>query len=194
MINEIFAIDRNDCFGNNNDLAWHYKEDLQYFKEKTLDKTCVMGEETFKSILSRNGKPLPRRTSVGIDYNRVNMLMAVLEKRAGLMLAGSDAYVNVAGGMKINEPAIDLGIVMALVSSFRNKPINYNTIIFGEVGLSGEVRGVSMAERRIKEAAKMGFTSCVIPQINCEGISIPEGMEVIGVTSVSEALSKAFAC
>lgn len=147
-----------------------------------------------QALVSDSNFNLPRRTSVGIDYNRVNMLMAVLEKRAGLMLAGSDAYVNVAGGIKINEPAIDLGIVMALVSSFRNKPINYNTIIFGEVGLSGEVRGVSMAERRIKEAAKMGFTSCVIPQINCEGISIPEGMEVIGVTSVSEALSKAFAC
>lgn len=147
-----------------------------------------------QALVSDSNFNLPRRTSVGIDYNRVNMLMAVLEKRAGLMLAGSDAYVNVAGGIKINEPAIDLGIVMALVSSFRNNPINYNTIIFGEVGLSGEVRGVSMAERRIKEAAKMGFTSCVIPQINCEGISIPEGMEVIGVTSVSEALSKAFAC
>ncbi len=147
-----------------------------------------------QALVSDSNFNLPRRTSVGIDYNRVNMLMAVLEKRAGLMLAGSDAYVNVAGGIKINEPAIDLGIVMALVSSFRNKPINYNTIIFGEVGLSGEVRGVSMAERRIKEAAKMGFTSCVIPQINCEGINIPDGMEVIGVSSVSEALSKAFAC
>ncbi len=147
-----------------------------------------------QALVSDSNFNLPRRTSVGIDYNRVNMLMAVLEKRAGLMLAGSDAYVNVAGGIKINEPAIDLGIVMALVSSFRNKPINYNTIIFGEVGLSGEVRGVSMAERRIKEATKMGFTSCVIPQINCEGINIPDGMEVIGVSSVSEALSKAFAC
>lgn len=147
-----------------------------------------------QALVSDSNFNLPRRTSVGIDYNRVNMLMAVLEKRAGLMLAGSDAYVNVAGGIKINEPAIDLGIVMALVSSFRNNPINYNTIIFGEVGLSGEVRGVSMAERRIKEAAKMGFTSCVIPQINCEGINIPDGMEVIGVSSVSEALSKVCAC
>ncbi len=147
-----------------------------------------------QALVSDSNFNLPRRTSVGIDYNRVNMLMAVLEKRAGLMLAGSDAYVNVAGGIKINEPAIDLGIVMALVSSFRNIPINYNTIIFGEIGLSGEVRGISMAERRIKEAAKMGFSTCIIPSINCEGISIPKGMEVNGVNTVNEAITKVFAC
>ena len=114
-----------------------------------------------QALVSGSNFNLPRRTSVGIDYNRVNMLMAVLEKRAGLMLSGSDAYVNLAGGIKLNEPAIDLGVVMALVSSFRNIPVDSQTIIFGEVGLSGEVRGVSMAAQRVKEAAKMGFCTCI---------------------------------
>lgn len=141
-----------------------------------------------QALVSASSFNLPRRTSVGVDYNRVNMLMAVLEKRAGLMLSGSDAYVNIAGGIKINEPAIDLGIIMALVSSFRNTLVDHNTIIFGEVGLSGEVRGVSMAAHRVKEAAKMGFTTCMLPKINCEGIEIPEGMKLIGVSNVNDAL------
>lgn len=141
-----------------------------------------------QALVSASSFNLPRRTSVGVDYNRVNMLMAVLEKRAGLMLSGSDAYVNIAGGIKINEPAIDLGIIMALVSSFRNTLVDHNTIIFGEVGLSGEVRGVSMAAHRVKEAAKMGFTTCMLPKINCEGIEIPKGMKLIGVSNVNDAL------
>ena len=141
-----------------------------------------------QALVSASSFNLPRRTSVGVDYNRVNMLMAVLEKRAGLMLSGSDAYVNIAGGIKINEPAIDLGIIMALVSSFRNILVDHNTIIFGEVGLSGEVRGVSMAAHRVKEAAKMGFTTCMLPKINCEGIEIPKGMKLIGVSNVNDAL------
>lgn len=132
---------------------------------------------------------LPRRTSVGIDYNRVNLLMAVLEKRAGLMLAGSDAYVNLAGGMKLSEPAIDLGVIMALVSSFKNVPIDAHTIIFGEVGLAGEVRGVTMVAQRVKEAAKLGFTTCILPQINCEGLGKIEGMKLIGVKNISEVIT-----
>lgn len=142
-----------------------------------------------QALVCQSNFNLPRRTSVGIDYNRVNLLMAVLEKRAGLMLAGNDAYVNLAGGMRLNEPAIDLGIVMALVSSFRNVAIDPHTIIFGEVGLAGEVRGVSMAAQRVKEAAKLGFTTCVIPKINCEGMDKIDGMKVIGVSNISEALS-----
>lgn len=141
-----------------------------------------------QALVSGSNFNLPRRTSVGMDYNRVNMLMAVLEKRAGLMLSGSDAYVNLAGGIKLSEPAIDLGVIMALVSSFRNIPVDSQTIIFGEVGLSGEVRGVSMAAQRVKEAAKMGFTTCILPSINCEGIDAPKGMKLIGVRNVSEAL------
>lgn len=141
-----------------------------------------------QALVSGSNFNLPRRTSVGIDYNRVNMLMAVLEKRAGLMLSGSDAYVNLAGGIKINEPAVDLAIVMALVSSFRNVPVDFHTIIFGEVGLSGEVRGVSMVAQRVKEAAKLGFTTCILPKSNLEGISADTGIKLIGVKNVNEAL------
>ncbi|MBE5925068.1 MAG: DNA repair protein RadA [Lachnospiraceae bacterium] len=141
-----------------------------------------------QALVSGTSFNLPRRTSVGIDYNRVNMLMAVLEKRAGLMLSGSDAYVNLAGGIKLNEPAIDLGIVMAIVSSFKNIPIDPHTIIFGEVGLSGEVRGVSMAAQRVKEASKMGFKTCIMPKSNIEGIDAPKGMNLLGVANVNEAI------
>lgn len=142
-----------------------------------------------QALVCQTNFNLPRRTSVGIDYNRVNLLMAVLEKRAGLMLSGSDAYVNLAGGMRLNEPAIDLGIIVALVSSFKNVPVDPHMIIFGEVGLAGEVRGVSMAPQRVKEAAKLGFTSCILPQINCEGMNQIEGMKLHGVKNILEVLS-----
>lgn len=142
-----------------------------------------------QALVCQSNFNLPRRTSVGIDYNRVNLLMAVLEKRAGLMLAGNDAYVNLAGGMRLNEPAIDLGIIVALVSSFKNIPVDAHTIIFGEVGLAGEVRGVSMAAQRVKEAAKMGFTTCILPKINCEGMEQVKGMKLVGVQNISEVLS-----
>lgn len=142
-----------------------------------------------QALVCQSNFNLPRRTSVGIDYNRVNLLMAVLEKRAGLMLAGNDAYVNLAGGMRLNEPAIDLGVIVALVSSFKNVPVDAHTIIFGEVGLAGEVRGVSMAGQRVKEAAKMGFTTCILPKINCEGMEGIKGMKLVGVQSISEVLS-----
>lgn len=142
-----------------------------------------------QALVCQTNFNLPRRTTVGIDYNRVNLLMAVLEKRAGLMLAGNDAYVNLAGGIKLNEPAIDLGVVIALVSSFKNTSIDANTIIFGEVGLSGEIRGVSMASQRVKEAAKLGFAKCIMPKINCEGMEDIKGMTLIGVSNIVEVLS-----
>lgn len=142
-----------------------------------------------QALVCQSNFNLPRRTSVGIDYNRVNLLMAVLEKRAGMMLAGNDAYVNLAGGMRIGEPAIDLGIVVALVSSFKNVAVDANTIIFGEVGLAGEVRGVSMAANRVKEAAKMGFSTCILPKTNCENINKVPGMKLIGVQNISEVIS-----
>lgn len=141
-----------------------------------------------QALVCQSNFNLPRRTSVGIDYNRVNLLMAVLEKRAGMMLAGNDAYVNLAGGMKLNEPAIDLGIIAALVSSFKNVPVDSHTIIFGEVGLAGEVRGVSMASQRVKEAAKLGFTTCIMPKINCDGIEQVAGLKLIGVQSITEVI------
>ncbi len=131
---------------------------------------------------------MPRRTAAGTDYNRVNLLMAVLEKRAGLHLSNSDAYVNIAGGIKMNEPAIDLGIVMAIVSSYKNKPIDEKTIVFGEVGLSGEVRAVSMPEQRAAEAKKLGFETCIIPEVSMELVKNIKGIRIIGVKNIGEAM------
>ena len=131
---------------------------------------------------------IPRRQATGTDFNRVNLLMAVLEKRAGLQLSGCDAYVNLAGGIKIMEPAIDLGIVMAVVSSFKNRAVDDKMIVFGEVGLSGEVRAVSMAEQRVLEAKKLGFHSCVVPAVCLKGIKNREGIKIIGVKSVRDAI------
>lgn len=132
----------------------------------------------------------PRRTATGTDYNRVNLLMAVLEKRLGMRLSECDAYVNIAGGIRMNEPAIDLGIVLAIISSKLDKPIDDKTICFGEVGLSGEVRGVSMAEQRVQEAKKLGFERCILPNV-CKNSFLRkiEGIELIGVTNVKEAMN-----
>ena len=135
----------------------------------------------------------PRRQATGTDFNRLNLLMAVLEKRLCLQMSNCDAYVNIAGGMKITEPAIDLGIAMAVVSSFKNRPIDEKTIVFGEIGLSGEVRAVNMAEQRIMEAKKLGFTTCVMPAVCLGQLSdkkkiMAEGMELIGVRSVQDAI------
>ena len=131
---------------------------------------------------------MPRRTAAGTDYNRVNLLMAVLEKRAGLQLSNFDAYVNIAGGVKMNEPAIDLGIVMALVSSYKNKPVDEKTIVFGEVGLSGEVRAVNMPEQRVAEAKKLGFKTCIIPEVCKDMVKGLTGIQVIGVKNIKEAI------
>ena len=131
---------------------------------------------------------LPRRQAVGTDTNRVNLLMAVLEKRVGMSLANCDAYVNLAGGIKVSEPAIDLGIVMAIASSFKNRAIPDGMLAFGEVGLSGEVRSVSMAQTRVKEAAKLGFHTCIVPAVCVQAIGQVPGMKIIGVSSVSEAI------
>lgn len=145
-----------------------------------------------QALVSQTSFNLPRRTTVGLDFNRVNLLMAVLEKRAGLSLGGCDAYVNVAGGMRMGEPAIDLGIVMAIASSYKNRALDAKTIIFGEVGLTGEVRGVSMPLQRVKEAEKLGFQTCVLPMGNLEQIQKMKNdigdIRLIGVSNVSQAL------
>ena len=141
-----------------------------------------------QALVCQTNFNLPRRTSVGIDYNRVNILMAVLEKREGLMMAGSDAYVNLAGGMKVGEPALDLGIIAALISSFKNVAIDAHTVIFGEVGLTGEIRGVTMAEQRVREAAKMGFSVCILPKSNADMIKKMPEMKIIGVSKLSEVV------
>ena len=142
-----------------------------------------------QALVTRTNFGLPRRTSVGIDYNRVNLLMAVLEKRAGLHLGDWDAYVNLAGGMKLGEPAIDLGIVMAIASSYKNKVVDPELLIFGEVGLSGEIRGVSMAEQRVREAEKLGFTACLMPKANLEGIQGKYQIRLIGVANIKEGMN-----
>jgi DNA repair protein RadA/Sms len=141
-----------------------------------------------QALVCQTSFNIPRRTTVGLDYNRVNLLLAVLEKRAGLILAGCDAYVNIAGGMRLDDPAADLGIIYALVSSFKNRPFDEHTLTFGEVGLSGEVRGVSSADQRVKEAVKMGFKTCIVPQTNYDAVKDIEGIHVIGVSNINQAL------
>ena len=130
----------------------------------------------------------PRRTATGTDFNRVNLLLAVLEKRLGIQLSDCDAYVNIAGGIRMNEPAIDLGIVLAIISSKLDLTIDEKTICFGEVGLSGEVRGVTMAEQRVAEAAKLGFKRCILPSVCLGAAKGVKGIELVGVSNVREAL------
>ena len=142
-----------------------------------------------QALVNKTAFGMPRRTAAGADYNRVNLLLAVLEKRCHLPMSEYDAYVNIAGGMKMTEPAIDLAIIMAIVSSYRDMPIDEHTVFFGEVGLSGEVRAVSMAENRIKEAAKLGFTKAVVPKTTLSRIGKADGIEVIGVATIGEALN-----
>ena len=132
---------------------------------------------------------MPRRTAAGTDYNRVNLLMAVLEKRVGMHLSGCDAYVNVAGGLKVNEPALDLGIVLAIVSSYKNREIDSKTIIFGEVGLAGEVRAVSQAQQRVTEAIKLGFKTCILPEVCLNNVLKTDKIKLIGVCNLSEAMN-----
>ena len=141
-----------------------------------------------QALISPTSFQMPRRTAVGIDYNRVNLLMAVLEKRVGLQLGGCDAYVNLAGGMRLVEPAIDLGIILAIASSYKNIPLPEDTIIFGEVGPVGEVRRVSQGDQRIKEAEKLGFKTCILPKANVDSLKIRTNMRLLGVANVREAL------
>lgn len=142
-----------------------------------------------QALVSGTNYNMPRRTAVGVDINRTNMLLAVIEKRANLILSGCDVYVNIAGGMKLNETAVDLGIVMAIVSSYKNRALNEKTLVFGEVGLTGEVRAVNMVEQRMKEAEKMGFDTIILPQANLNHIEGKKGIKLIGVSSVKEALN-----
>ncbi|MBE0502229.1 MAG: DNA repair protein RadA, partial [Desulfuromonadales bacterium] len=134
----------------------------------------------------------PRRTTMGLDHNRASLLVAVLEKRVGLSLLALDIFLNVAGGVKLVEPAIDLGVVAALASSHLNRVVPARTVLFGEVGLTGEVRAVSQPELRVKEAARLGFTRCFLPQGNLKGMQKPSGIELIGVKNVSEVLDGLF--
>lgn len=141
-----------------------------------------------QALVCHSAFGMPRRTAAGVDYNRVNLLMAVLEKTVGVKLADQDAYINIAGGMKISEPAVDLGLVLSIISSFRNRPIAEDVICFGEVGLSGEVRSVNMVEQRIAEARKLGFKQCILPKVCMKNIQQVDGIQLKGVENVREAL------
>ncbi len=140
-----------------------------------------------QALISHTNFGMPRRTAVGTDYNRVNLLMAVIEKRIGIQMGDYDAYVNIAGGMKINEPALDLALVMALLSSFKNRVIDSDTIVFGEVGLAGEIRAVSQAEQRVLEAKKLGFKKCILPAVSVKSLKEVTGIELVGVNNIKEA-------
>ena len=141
-----------------------------------------------QALVTATNFGMARRTANGVDYNRINILLAILEKRCGFAMSRYDAYVNIAGGMKMNEPALDLAVVMALVSSFKNREVDPGMLIFGEVGLSGEVRGVSQAAQRVSEAIKMGFTSCLLPKSNLEKLKDEKRIRLIGVENVREAI------
>jgi len=146
----------------------------------------------FQALVSPATFGVPRRTSIGVDYNRVNLLIAVLEKKAGLHLLGMDVFVNVVGGLKITEPAADLAIVTALSSSLKDQAIDPHTIVFGEIGLSGEIRAVSQAELRLKEAQKIAFRRAIIPKANAERLRGELSMEIIGVKEINEAMEYLF--
>lgn len=141
-----------------------------------------------QALVAETNFSMPRRTAAGTDYNRVNLLMAVLEKRCRYEMSRLDAYVNIAGGMRMNEPALDLAIVMALMSSYKDRPVDPGMLIFGEVGLSGEVRAVSQADKRAAEAARMGFTACVLPKVCLDKMKPVKGLRMIGVSNVREAI------
>lgn len=133
----------------------------------------------------------PRRQATGTDYNRMNLLMAVLEKRLGMQLGSCDAYVNVAGGMRIEEPALDLGIAIALASSFKNRPVDEHIVVFGEIGLSGELRAVSQAMQRVSEAKRLGFEICILPRDNAaklRGTATADGIKLLGAANVADAI------
>ena len=135
---------------------------------------------------------MPRRTTIGVDHNRVALLAAVMDKMCGFRLSGHDIFINVAGGMKVDEPAVDLGIVASMASSFLDKPIDKGTVVFGEVGLAGEVRGISQMDIRIKEAARMGFVRCIIPQTSSQNGFAEKKMECIKVNSLKKLLECLF--
>ncbi len=141
-----------------------------------------------QALVSQTNFGMPRRTSIGVDFNRVNLLIAVLEKRAGLHLGGMDIFINIVGGLKIIEPAVDLGIIATIASSGREKPIGPGICVFGEVGLSGEIRAVAQAETRLKEAAKIGFERAVIPAGNAEKMKGKQEIDIIGVRNCDEFL------
>ena len=142
-----------------------------------------------QALLAPTAFGMPRRTGIGVDYNRMALLMAVLEKRAGLHISNYDAYINVVSGIKIDEPAVDLGIALAIASNFKNVPLPKDLVVVGEIGLTGEIRSVNSLEKRVKEAEKMGFKTFVVPESGKKQIKYKTtSINVIGVKTISEAL------
>jgi DNA repair protein RadA/Sms len=158
---------------------------------------CIEGSRPIlvevQALVSTSAFGNARRTASGLDHNRLSLLLAVLEKRAGLNLMAEDVFVNVAGGMVVDEPAADLSVIAAVASSVRNRPIRAGTAVFGEVGLAGEIRAISQASLRVREAAQMGFARCVLPDHNCAPAEVPSGCELVGVRTVGEALDELMA-
>jgi DNA repair protein RadA/Sms len=158
---------------------------------------CIEGSRPIlvevQALVSTSAFGNARRTASGLDHNRLSLLLAVLEKRAGLNLMAEDVFVNIAGGMTVDEPAADLGVVAAVASSVRNRPVRESTAVFGEVGLAGEIRAISQAALRVREAAHMGFSRCVLPDNNCSPADAPPGCELVGVRTVGEALDELMA-
>ena len=143
-----------------------------------------------QGLVTTTGFGNPRRMSTGFDFNRLNLLLAVLEKRLGLYFSNLDTYLNIVGGMKVDEPAADLAVCMALVSGLRDVPVDEKMVAFGEVGLSGEIRSVPRAAARVVEAARLGFEKCIVPKSCLKQLTnIPSGIEIIGVSNLSEAIS-----
>ena len=142
-----------------------------------------------QALVCQSNFGMPRRTAAGADINRFNLLMAVLEKRIGLRLSGCDAYLNIAGGLRISEPALDLAIVYAVLSSYKNIAVDHNTIVFGEVGLAGEIRAVSHAAVRVNEAVKLGFTTCILPEVCLKNLKADGNIKLVGIKSVNELLN-----
>ena len=153
----------------------------------TMEGTRPMLIEV-QALLAPTPFGLPKRTGIGIDYNRLALLMAVLEKRGGLSISNQDAYVNIVSGIKVNEPAADLGIALAVASSYKNVPISKDLVAIGEIGLTGEVRSVSSVEKRIKEAEKLGYKTCIVPENSKKQLKIETKINIIGVKDVREAL------
>ena len=141
-----------------------------------------------QALVCHTNLPMPRRTTAGTDFNRVNLLLAVLEKRAGMQMSACDVYVNIAGGIRMTEPAIDLGLILALVSSYKDIAIDEKAIAFGEVGLSGEIRSVNMAQQRVQEAKKLGFETVLMPQVSMKALQKVEGIQIIGLETVRDAV------
>ena len=153
----------------------------------TLEGTRPVLAE-IQALLCASSFGMPRRMATGMDYNRVNLMIAVLEKRVGLNLQNQDAYVNIVGGIRLDEPAVDLALALAIASAFKNRPIDSSIAAIGEVGLTGELRAVSQMERRLAEVLKLGFKACIIPQANLKNLNIPQGIKVLPAKNLTDAL------